>query len=75
MRNKNDLLLVFTNEGAGSTIVDYSIMNGIVSPGQSWQASQPTPSFITSSFVRFSDNRKTAEFCLGLDCIAYHKAN
>jgi len=79
---ETDVLGVLLNEGENSTIVDYSIENGIVSAGQSWVAPQPTgPSHFTSCFVRLSNGGKTVEFCDGgvlynpIDCITYQKQN
>jgi hypothetical protein len=77
---ENNLLWTILNEGENSTIVDYSIVNGVVSPGQSWQTSTPILGYISSSYVRFSNDRKTAEFCngnsvFGITCISYYREN
>lgn len=75
------VLGVLFNEGENSTVVDYSIENGIVSAGQSWVAPQPTgPSYFNTCYVRLSNDRQTVEFCSGdgsqtapINCASYHR--
>jgi hypothetical protein len=79
---ETDVLWFLLNVGEKSTIFDYTVENGIVSAGNSWRANQPTgPRNFNSCFIRFSNDRRTVEFCFGgtsitaLQCLPYLKVN
>jgi hypothetical protein len=72
---ENDILWVYIEDGEKSKIVDYQIINGVVTVLEQWTTSTPVSS-IHSSFVRFANNFNTAEFCYPLasnPCSTYEK--
>lgn len=74
--NEDDLLWVFTLDGANSIIVDYTVVDNAIITGDTWQT-QPVPTYITSCFVLFKNDGKTAEFChpSTWGCVTYNKVN
>lgn len=60
--NENDLLWVFILDGENSTVVSYSIVDGAITMEDTWKR-EPMHTYISTSFVRLTNDGKTAEFC------------
>lgn len=60
--NEDDLLWVFDLDGENSAVTNYTIVDGIIIKGDTRQT-KPLSTYITSCFVRFKNDGKTAEFC------------
>ena len=79
---ESNVLWFILDEGENSTVVDYTITNGIVSTGNSWEANQPTgPRFFNSCFVKLSNDGESVGFCSGggsitpVGCMTYQRDN
>jgi hypothetical protein len=63
---ENDILWVFILDGGNSIIRDYSVTNNLVKFEKQWKTPDPIGGSIETSYVKFKNDFKIAEFCIPL---------